>query len=82
MAQPGRVNVPICIGEVLIHPGDIIVGARDGLVVVSPAELDQVLESARAREAKEAEFRAAIEQGISTVDSMGLSPALERLGLR
>jgi 4-hydroxy-4-methyl-2-oxoglutarate aldolase len=79
--QPGKVNVPICIGDVVIRPGDVILGDRDGLVVVSPDEVASVLESARAREAKENEFRSAIEKGVSTVELLGLSPTLERLGL-
>lgn len=67
-AQPGKVNVPVCIGDVVIRPGDIILGDRDGLVVVSPDEVVSVLESARTREAKENEFRSAIEKGASTVE--------------
>lgn len=80
--HPGKVNVPVCIGDVVIHPGDIIVGDRDGLVVVSPSEVSTVLDSARAREAKEDSFRLAIEQGASTAELLGLIPTLEALGLR
>jgi 4-hydroxy-4-methyl-2-oxoglutarate aldolase len=78
----GRLDVPVCIGDVVIHPGDIIVGDRDGLVVVSPDELSAVLESAQGREAKEAAFKSAIEQGSSTAELLGLMPTLDRLGLR
>lgn len=81
-AQAGRVNVPVCIGEALIRPGDLIVGDRDGLVVVDPAEAADVVAAARAREAKEQDFREAIARGASTVDLLGLGPTLERLGLR
>jgi 4-hydroxy-4-methyl-2-oxoglutarate aldolase len=78
----GRLDVPVCIGDVVIHPGDIIVGDRDGLVVVSPDELSAVLESAQGREAKEAAFKSAIGQGRSTAELLGLMPTLDRLGLR
>jgi 4-hydroxy-4-methyl-2-oxoglutarate aldolase len=78
----GKINVPVCIGDVLIRPGDIVVGDRDGLVVVPPDEVVSVLESARAREAKEAGFRSAIERGASTAELLGLMPTLESLGLR
>jgi 4-hydroxy-4-methyl-2-oxoglutarate aldolase len=44
--QPGKVNVPVCIGDVVIRPGDSILGDRDGLVVVSTDEMASVLESA------------------------------------
>jgi 4-hydroxy-4-methyl-2-oxoglutarate aldolase len=80
--HPGKVNVPVCVGDVLIRPGDIVVGDRDGLVVVSPDEVISVLERARAREAKEAGFRSAIEKGASTAELLGLIPTLESLGLR
>jgi 4-hydroxy-4-methyl-2-oxoglutarate aldolase len=77
----GKVNVPVCIGDVVIRPGDIVVGDRDGLVIVSPEEVQSVLESARAREAKEDEFRMAIEKGSSTAELLGLLPTLKGMGL-
>lgn len=77
----GRLNVPVCIGDEVIRPGDIVVGDRDGLVVVPPEELEAVLASAREREAKEAAFRTAISQGRSTAELLGLLPVLERLDL-
>jgi 4-hydroxy-4-methyl-2-oxoglutarate aldolase len=80
--HPGKINVPVCIGDVVIRPGDIIVGDRDGVVVVSPDEVGTVIESARAREAKEQAFRSAIEQGTSTAELLGLIPTLDALQLR
>lgn len=79
--HPGKVNVPVCIGGVLIRPGDIVVGDRDGIVIVSPDEAEAVLASARERETKEDGFRAAIERGTSTAELLGLMPTLQRLGL-
>jgi len=79
--QPGRLNVPVCIGDALIRPGDVIVGDRDGLVVVARDEVDAVIAKAEAREAKEAEQRSAIERGVSTAELLGLMPVLQRLAL-
>jgi 4-hydroxy-4-methyl-2-oxoglutarate aldolase len=79
--QPGRLNVPVCIGDVLIRPGDVIVGDRDGVVVIAYDEVDGVIASAEAREAKETEQRSAIERGISTAELLGLMPVLQRLAL-
>lgn len=80
--QPGKVNVPICFGDVLINPGDIIVGDRDGLVVVAQGEVDMAIASSLAREEKEAQQRQAIEAGTAnTVDLLNLGPTLQRLGL-
>ena len=80
--HPGRVNVPVSFGDVVIHPGDIVVGDRDGVVIVAADEVDSVIRSATEREAKEDGFRAAIESGASTAELLGLLPVLERAGLR
>lgn len=79
--QPGRVNVPVCIGDVTIHPGDIVVGDRDGVAIVAKDRVDEVIASAVAREAKEADMRAAIERGATTAELLNLTETLRRLGL-
>lgn len=80
--QPGKVNVPITIGDAVIRPGDIIVGDRDGLVVVAQDEVDMAIEKSLAREEKEAKQREAIEAGTSnTVELLNLGETLKRFGL-
>lgn len=79
--QAGQVNVPVAMGDVLIHPGDIIVGDRDGVAVVPHAEVTSAIASAQARENKEAQQRQAIEAGALTADLLGLTDTLRRLGL-
>jgi regulator of RNase E activity RraA len=44
---PGEINVPVSCGGVAVHPGDIVVGDRDGIAVVSRAEAAEVLELVR-----------------------------------
>jgi regulator of RNase E activity RraA len=39
----GEVNVPIACGGVVVNPGDIIIADRDGVAVVPPAAVDEVL---------------------------------------
>lgn len=34
LAEPGSVNLPIAIGEVVVRPGDLVVGDDDGVVIV------------------------------------------------
>jgi regulator of RNase E activity RraA len=50
---PWDYNVPIGCGGVLVMPGDIVVGDDDGVVVVPPKVVPQVVEYCRAREGRE-----------------------------
>ncbi|MCW5300519.1 RraA family protein [Herbaspirillum lusitanum] len=79
--QPGKVNVPIVIGDVVINPGDIIVGDRDGLAVVAKDEVDSTIANSIAREDKEEKMRKDIEAGASTVELMNLGGILKQYGL-
>ncbi|WP_454696379.1 4-carboxy-4-hydroxy-2-oxoadipate aldolase/oxaloacetate decarboxylase [Achromobacter aegrifaciens] len=79
--QPGRINVPVSIGDVTIHPGDYIVADRDGVAIVPQSELEQTIARSLAREEKEAGQRKAIEQGVFTTELLGLTDTLRRLGL-
>jgi 4-hydroxy-4-methyl-2-oxoglutarate aldolase len=71
--QKGRVNVPVTVGGVLIHPGDVLVGDADGLVRVSAADVDTAVSSAESRELKEEAMRARIREGATTLDLLGLT---------
>lgn len=42
-AGNGELNVPISCGGVMIHPGDIIVGDADGVVVIPQASEQEIL---------------------------------------
>jgi len=79
--QPGKVNVPISIGDVAIHPGDIVIGDRDGLCVVPQGGVDSAIASSLAREEKEEKMRNAIEEGATTADLLNLTDTLKRFGL-
>lgn len=79
--QPGRINVPVAIGDVVIHPGDIVVADRDGIAIVPAARVAAVLAAAIDRERKERSMRDAIAQGETTADLLNLMPTLRRLGL-
>ncbi len=79
--QPGRLNVPVCIGDMQVNPGDIVVGDIDGVVVVPAHDAERVVRLSREREEKEQVFREKIRQGASTVELLGLQETLERFGL-
>jgi 4-hydroxy-4-methyl-2-oxoglutarate aldolase len=40
---PGRIGVPIVAGGVAVSSGDVMVGDRDGVVIIPAADLDAVL---------------------------------------
>lgn len=79
--QPGKVNVPVHIGGVVVNPGDIVVGDRDGLVVVERGAVDDVIRLSRAREDKENGIRAGLEAGKSTVELLDLADTLKKFGM-
>lgn len=80
--QPGKVNVPVVMGGQVIQPGAIIIGDRDGLVIVEADEVAEVIRASQAREAKEQVIRAAILRGESTVSLLNLHATLEKFGMR
>jgi 4-hydroxy-4-methyl-2-oxoglutarate aldolase len=67
----GTLNEPIIIGDVLINPGDIIVGDRDGVVVVPFNKIEEVIERATAREAKEERTREELRKGRTSLQIYG-----------
>ncbi len=77
----GKINVPITFGGCTVNPGDIVVGDRDGLVVIPAAEFEDVARLALERDLKEAGIRKKIEGGATTVELFGLGETLRKLGL-
>ena len=54
---PGRLDVPVAIGGVVVQPGDIVIGDSDGVVVVAATEAAAVLVGAQAVVQREADKR-------------------------
>lgn len=42
---PGEVNVPVCCGGVIVHPGDVIAASEEGVAVVPRAALADVVQA-------------------------------------
>ena len=49
---PGSVGLPIVCGGVAVASGDIVVGDRDGVVVVPRARIEETLKSLDARQSR------------------------------
>jgi len=79
--QPGTLNAPLLINDSIIHPGNIIVGDEDGLVVIKQEHLDEVIRLSELREEKERIFKEKIMAGGSTAELMGLNEIFSKLGL-
>jgi 4-hydroxy-4-methyl-2-oxoglutarate aldolase len=70
---------PVRLGEVEVQPGDILLGDDDGIVVVSDAELDAALDTARAIQRREATIRSAIQGGTSLFEQLNFAEHVEHL---
>jgi 4-hydroxy-4-methyl-2-oxoglutarate aldolase len=71
--EPGRQQVPVVLGAVLVNPGDWIVADADGAVVVPAGQLDAALAAARERVAKEDAAMARIDAGATTREALGIA---------
>ena len=80
-ASPGSVNVPVVLGGVSVHPGDVVVADDDGVVVVPRGEADWAAEQSEVRIAKEDAARARLGAGELGVDMYGLRAKLAELGV-
>lgn len=59
---PGAINVEVTVGGMVVRPGDIIVGDRDGLCAFSPAIAEEIIAKAlKQRDAEEATIKSILE---------------------
>jgi len=65
-------QVPLLIGDVLVHPGDVLLGDDDGIVVGTEDELAAAVDRAQAIQTGEEGLRARIRGGTSIFDGMNL----------
>ena len=77
----GYVNIDIVCAGALVHPGDVIVGDVDGIVVVPRQDAPEVVRLCEARLEKEAKNRERLRAGELGLDMYGLREKLKNLGV-
>lgn len=78
---PGSVNVPVVLGGVTVHPGDVVCADDDGVVVIGRSDAVWALEQSAVRLAKEAAMRERLNAGELGVDIYGLRAELIEMGV-
>jgi 4-hydroxy-4-methyl-2-oxoglutarate aldolase len=63
-------QAPVTIGEVTIHPGDVVIAEFDGVLVVPSADAERVLERAEEIVEAEGKVRTDMRAGVSPLDSL------------
>lgn len=71
--RASEINVPLQFqGDLWVNPGDVIVGDQDGVVVVPPSLVEQVVQICRERKESDERVLEALELGESMGDAMKL----------
>jgi 4-hydroxy-4-methyl-2-oxoglutarate aldolase len=78
----GSVNVDVIYAGALVHPGDVVVGDIDGVVVVPRERAGEVFRLGEERFAKEQRSRERLSSGELGIDMYGLRAKLVSLGVR
>jgi RraA family protein len=75
---PGEINVPISVGGMVVHPGDMIVGDNDGLAVVEAEFAEALLVLIKEQQQREESILQSIENG--TIDRSWVDEVLKQKG--
>lgn len=76
----GYINYPISCGDIVVNPGDIILGDDDGIVVIPLEEAEEILKNANKREQKEKNIIERIQKGESLFGILGYQEKLRKGG--
>ncbi|MEW6670647.1 MAG: 4-carboxy-4-hydroxy-2-oxoadipate aldolase/oxaloacetate decarboxylase [Thermodesulfobacteriota bacterium] len=76
----GLINHPTLFGEVIVSPGDLVIGDEDGIVVIPRNKMKEVLEATRRRVANEADKAAALSRGVTSMELNKLDKVFQALG--
>ena len=74
---PGSIGEPVTVGGATINQADILILDADGVAIVEPERVDDVLEASRQREQKERIKRLKLQAGELSYDLDGLREKVE-----
>ncbi|MBV9335151.1 MAG: 4-carboxy-4-hydroxy-2-oxoadipate aldolase/oxaloacetate decarboxylase, partial [Solirubrobacterales bacterium] len=74
---PGSIDAPVTVGGTTIRNGDVLVLDADGVAVIEPDRVGDVLEASREREKKERVKRLKLQAGELSYDLDGLREKVE-----
>jgi 4-hydroxy-4-methyl-2-oxoglutarate aldolase len=67
---PGKVGLPVVCGGVAVDPGDVILGDRDGVVVIPQGKLEAIVAALDDIRRAEEETQKKIRAGMTSLDSI------------
>jgi 4-hydroxy-4-methyl-2-oxoglutarate aldolase len=74
---PGTIGEPVTVGGATIRTGDVLVLDADGVAIVEPERIEEVLSASRQRERKERVKRLKLQAGELSYDLDGLRARVE-----
>ena len=75
---PGAINIPIACGDVVVYPGDIVIGDDDGIVVVPWQDAERIAAVAEAQYPIDIERRRAAKEGTTLIELNHMEPLYEK----
>lgn len=73
-SHPGWHGIPVSVGEMVVCPGDLVIGDDDGVVVVEQARIIELAERAKALGARHAERDQRLAAGADILAEFGFKP--------
>ncbi|MDO4278825.1 MAG: 4-carboxy-4-hydroxy-2-oxoadipate aldolase/oxaloacetate decarboxylase [Lachnoclostridium edouardi] len=80
-AAKGTINHPVVVGGVIVEPGDLILGDRDGIVTVPYKEAKQIIKAAEKRRDSEKGIMERLKKGESLFHIYGYQAVLDQLNI-
>lgn len=71
LARDGEINTPVAIGGVAVCPGDLVLADANGILVLSPALAEKLIDEAEQRQDRSAELPALLRGGAKISEVRG-----------